>query len=250
MDAYEEHKGSLLPLWKFYTDKARRKQVRRARTQHSTALQCCCCSCCCWLCLQHGSPCCCACCKGTHTCGQHMHQSSICELVTVQAWPQLPTLRMPAVPCVTLGVLQVTALAWNPEFVDLFAAAFGSFDFQRQGAGLVACFSLKNPGNPEFLMSTPSGAAARWLPPGCRSQQSMPPVWLQRSTRLAMRGTSGAGQRHHRPCTSHADALQQRCWGELLPPPQAQCPWTGTPSTAACWRWAATMAACTCSTCA
>ena len=27
MDAYEQHKGSLLPLWKFYTDHARRKQV-------------------------------------------------------------------------------------------------------------------------------------------------------------------------------------------------------------------------------
>ena len=48
-------------------------------------------------------------------------------------------------------------MAWNPEYLDMFAAAFGSFDFQRQGSGLVACFSLKNPGHPEYLFTTPSG---------------------------------------------------------------------------------------------
>ena len=39
MDAYEEHKGSLLPLWKFYTDKARRKQVGAA-VQDAPNVQC------------------------------------------------------------------------------------------------------------------------------------------------------------------------------------------------------------------
>ena len=34
---------------------------------------------------------------------------------------------------------------------------FGSYDFTRQGPGLIACFSLKNPTYPEFLFKTESG---------------------------------------------------------------------------------------------
>ena len=34
MDAYEQHKGSLLPLWKFYTDHARRKQASAEPQKH------------------------------------------------------------------------------------------------------------------------------------------------------------------------------------------------------------------------
>ena len=39
----------------------------------------------------------------------------------------------------------VTSLCWNPEYADLFAVGYGSFDFLRQGSGLVCCYSLKNP---------------------------------------------------------------------------------------------------------
>ena len=52
---------------------------------------------------------------------------------------------------------QVTSLAWNPDRQDLFSVGFGSYDFTRQGPGLIACFSLKNPTYPEFLFKTESG---------------------------------------------------------------------------------------------
>jgi dynein intermediate chain 1 len=51
----------------------------------------------------------------------------------------------------------VTALAWCPRHADLFAAGYGSFDSQRQGAGAVVCFSLKSPATPEFQLATRSG---------------------------------------------------------------------------------------------
>jgi dynein intermediate chain 1 len=51
----------------------------------------------------------------------------------------------------------VTALCWNPAYPDLFAVAYGSYDFLRQGSGMVYCFSLKNTSHPEYLFSTDSG---------------------------------------------------------------------------------------------
>lgn len=52
---------------------------------------------------------------------------------------------------------QVTALSWNPNYPDLFAVGYGSYDFMRQGSGMVCCFSLKNTSHPEFIFSTESG---------------------------------------------------------------------------------------------
>ncbi|RYH28508.1 hypothetical protein EON65_11890 [archaeon] len=52
---------------------------------------------------------------------------------------------------------QVTALCWNPSYPDLFAVAYGSYDFMRQGSGIVCCFSLKNTSHPEYMFSTDSG---------------------------------------------------------------------------------------------
>ena len=52
---------------------------------------------------------------------------------------------------------QVTALCWNPTYPDLFAVAYGSYDFMRQGSGMVCCFSLKNTSHPEYIFSTESG---------------------------------------------------------------------------------------------
>lgn len=52
---------------------------------------------------------------------------------------------------------QVTALCWNPAYPDLFAVGYGSYDFMRQGSGMVCCFSLKNTSHPEYIFSTDSG---------------------------------------------------------------------------------------------
>jgi dynein intermediate chain 1 len=52
---------------------------------------------------------------------------------------------------------QVTTLCWNPSYPDLFAVAYGSYDFMRQGSGMVCCFSLKNTSHPEYIFSTESG---------------------------------------------------------------------------------------------
>lgn len=52
---------------------------------------------------------------------------------------------------------QVTTLKWNPNYPDFFAVGYGSYDFMRQGSGLVCCFSLKNTSNPEYMFSTESG---------------------------------------------------------------------------------------------
>lgn len=52
---------------------------------------------------------------------------------------------------------QVTALAWNPKYPDLFSVGYGSYDFMRQGSGMVCCFSLKNTSFPEYTFTTESG---------------------------------------------------------------------------------------------
>jgi len=52
---------------------------------------------------------------------------------------------------------QVTALAWNPMYSDLFAVGYGSYDFMRQGSGMICCFSLKNTPHPEYIFTTESG---------------------------------------------------------------------------------------------
>eukprot|EP00164_Ancoracysta_twista_P000985 GFYU01001289.1.p1 GENE.GFYU01001289.1~~GFYU01001289.1.p1 ORF type:complete len:672 (+),score=254.71 GFYU01001289.1:267-2282(+) len=51
----------------------------------------------------------------------------------------------------------VTALCWSPEYPDLFAVGYGSYDFLKQGTGLICCFSLKNPSYPEYACTTETG---------------------------------------------------------------------------------------------
>ena len=51
----------------------------------------------------------------------------------------------------------VTSLCWNPQYNDLFAVGYGSFDSLQQSSGLVCCYSLKNPSYPEYVFSTDSG---------------------------------------------------------------------------------------------
>lgn len=51
----------------------------------------------------------------------------------------------------------VSSICWNPEFPDLFAVGYGSYDFVKQGSGLICCFSLKNTSFPEYVFETESG---------------------------------------------------------------------------------------------
>ncbi|CAK8676508.1 dynein intermediate chain 2, ciliary-like [Clavelina lepadiformis] len=53
--------------------------------------------------------------------------------------------------------LAVTSLCWNPKHVDLFSTGHGSYDFTKQGRGMLLFYSLKNPSYPEFIYSTDSG---------------------------------------------------------------------------------------------
>lgn len=53
--------------------------------------------------------------------------------------------------------LSVTSLAWNRKYVDLFAVAYGSYDFLKQSKGLILLYSLKNPSYPEMVYNTESG---------------------------------------------------------------------------------------------
>ncbi|NXK87489.1 DNAI1 protein, partial [Formicarius rufipectus] len=53
--------------------------------------------------------------------------------------------------------LAVTAISWNPKYNDLFAVGYGSYDFMKQGHGMVLLYSLKNPSFPEFVFSSNSG---------------------------------------------------------------------------------------------
>ena len=52
---------------------------------------------------------------------------------------------------------QVTSMCWNPRYNDMFAVGYGSYEFMRQGSGMVCCFSLKNTSYPEYVVSTESG---------------------------------------------------------------------------------------------
>ena len=51
----------------------------------------------------------------------------------------------------------VTAMTWNPRYNDLFAVAYGSYDFLKQTPGLICCFTIKNPTWPEYTFTTESG---------------------------------------------------------------------------------------------
>lgn len=51
----------------------------------------------------------------------------------------------------------VTAMCWNPRYKDLFAVAYGSYDFLKQTSGLICCYTIKNPTWPEYTFTTDSG---------------------------------------------------------------------------------------------
>ncbi|XP_045885069.1 dynein, axonemal, intermediate chain 1, paralog 2 isoform X1 [Micropterus dolomieu] len=53
--------------------------------------------------------------------------------------------------------LCVTALCWNKKYQDLFAVGMGSYDFSKQGRGMLVFYSLKNSAFPEYIYPTNSG---------------------------------------------------------------------------------------------
>ncbi|KAM7023824.1 dynein axonemal intermediate chain 1 isoform 2-T2 [Acridotheres tristis] len=53
--------------------------------------------------------------------------------------------------------LAVTAISWNPKYKDLFAVGYGSYDFMKQGHGMLLVYTLKNPSFPEYYFSSESG---------------------------------------------------------------------------------------------
>ncbi|XP_040436365.1 dynein intermediate chain 1, axonemal isoform X2 [Falco naumanni] len=53
--------------------------------------------------------------------------------------------------------LAVTAISWNPKYKDLFAVGYGSYDFMKQGQGMLLFYTMKNPSFPEYIFSSESG---------------------------------------------------------------------------------------------
>ncbi|CAN0344187.1 unnamed protein product [Bubo scandiacus] len=53
--------------------------------------------------------------------------------------------------------LAVTAISWNPKYKDLFAVGYGSYDFLKQGQGMLLLYTMKNPSFPEYVFSSESG---------------------------------------------------------------------------------------------
>ncbi|XP_061900012.1 dynein axonemal intermediate chain 1-like [Entelurus aequoreus] len=54
-------------------------------------------------------------------------------------------------------VMCVTALCWNENYPDLFAVGLGSYEFSKQGRGMLLFYTLKNSTFPEYVFPTPSG---------------------------------------------------------------------------------------------
>ncbi|NWX19636.1 DNAI1 protein, partial [Aegotheles bennettii] len=53
--------------------------------------------------------------------------------------------------------LAVTAISWNPKYKDLFAVGYGSYDFMKQGRGMLLLYTMKNPSFPEYIFSSECG---------------------------------------------------------------------------------------------
>jgi dynein intermediate chain 1 len=73
---------------------------------------------------------------------------------------------------------QVTSLCWNPKYGDMFAVGYGSYDFSKQGPGMIACFTLKNPSFPEFIFNTESGVMSLHFHPQVSILISTRVCWL------------------------------------------------------------------------
>jgi len=108
----------------------------------------------------------------------------------------------------------VTSICWNPEYDDLFAVGYGSFDFMKQSSGLICCYSLKNPSHPEYTFTTESGVMALDFHP---QHSSLLAVGLYDGTVLVF----DVRNKVNRPIFSssvktgkHTDPVWQVCWQE------------------------------------
>ncbi|XP_029683302.1 dynein, axonemal, intermediate chain 1, paralog 2 [Takifugu rubripes] len=53
--------------------------------------------------------------------------------------------------------MSVTALCWNKKYQDLFAVGMGTYDFCKQGPGVLVFHTLKNHSFPEYIYTATSG---------------------------------------------------------------------------------------------
>lgn len=53
--------------------------------------------------------------------------------------------------------LAITSVCWSPKYRDLVAVSCGSYDFMKQGSGLIILWTMKNPSFPECYFETDSG---------------------------------------------------------------------------------------------
>ncbi|KAF3855999.1 hypothetical protein F7725_016722 [Dissostichus mawsoni] len=111
--------------------------------------------------------------------------------------------------------LSVTALCWNKKYQDLFAVGMGSYDFSKQGRGMLVYYTLKNSAYPEFIYPTPSGVLCldiheqhSYLWP----LASMTAVWLSTTTRrmdrslcIRVRWQSDDMDNNHNFCSVSSD---------------------------------------------
>ncbi|KAK3240083.1 Dynein, 78 kDa intermediate chain, flagellar outer arm [Cymbomonas tetramitiformis] len=108
----------------------------------------------------------------------------------------------------------VTSICWNPEYHDLFAVGYGSFDFLKQSTGLICCYSLKNPSHPEYTFTTESGVMCLDFHP---QHSSLLAVGLYDGTVMVY----DVRNKVNRPIFSssvktgkHTDPVWQVCWQE------------------------------------
>ena len=107
---------------------------------------------------------------------------------------------------------QVTSVCWNPQFSDLFCVGYGSYDFSRQGPGMIACFTLKNPSYPEIIFNTESGIMCLHFHP---QHPSMLAVGLYDGTVLVYNVQKKTDAPLYRSTTKggkHTDPVWQVCW--------------------------------------
>ncbi|KAJ3105764.1 cytoplasmic dynein with WD40 domain [Phlyctochytrium planicorne] len=107
---------------------------------------------------------------------------------------------------------QVTSLCWNPQNPDLFSVGYGSYEFSRQGPGMIACFSLKNPSYPEFLYVTESGVMCLDFHP---QHPNMIAVGLYDGTVLVFNLQKKSDQPLFKSLMKsgkHTDPVWQVCW--------------------------------------
>ncbi|KAI8622491.1 WD40-repeat-containing domain protein [Chytriomyces sp. MP71] len=107
---------------------------------------------------------------------------------------------------------QVTAVCWNPQNTDLFAVGYGSYDFSKQGPGMIACFTLKNPSYPEFLYLTDAGVMSLDFHP---QHPSMMAVGLYDGSVLVynmQKKMDGPLFKSNPKSGKHTDPVWQVCW--------------------------------------